>query len=129
MSDVGKGKEPAPEWLRRILDAAEPADAVELIRHLDRLDRAAWPAWRVRAERLRERDACVRAAVASLAASNGPKELARLLKHRAVVRSRAPFGTPEGLLDRILALSGDKPLSARQIAAIAASRRDPVGSY
>ena len=112
-----------PEWLTRILDAAEPGDAVELIRHLNQLDRAAWPPWRVREDRLHWRDAWVRVALGGIDASSKAPVLAGMLKRRAAARTPAPFGTREGLLDRILALSGGKALSGRQIAAIAAGDR------
>ena len=56
-------------------------------------------------------------------ASSKAPVLAGMLKRRAAARTPAPFGTREGLLDRILALSGGKALSGRQIAAIAAGDR------
>ncbi|HUC16341.1 MAG TPA: hypothetical protein VMA37_01475 [Acetobacteraceae bacterium] len=116
-----------PEWLQRILADAEPVDAVELIRRLDQLERAGWAPWQARADRLRWRDLWVRVALAAIDAPNRPAPLAAALRRRAAARTPAPFGTSEGLLQRILDLSDGRTLSRRQIAAIVACDRSSGG--
>lgn len=111
------------EWLQRILDGAKPADAVKLIRELDRLERAAWKPWQVREDRLRWRDRWTRVAIAGIDAANRPAALAQKLKRRAASRTPASFGSEKTLLDRIVAASGGKALSERQIIDIVASGR------
>ena len=95
------------EWLQRILDGAKPADAVKLIRELDRLERAAWKPWQVREDRLRWRDRWTRVAIAGIDAANRPAA-AQKLKRRAASRTPASFGSEKTLLDRIVAASGGK---------------------
>ena len=106
-ADIGRAE--------RILDQLDPADAEWAAPRL-------LPPWALRARRLAERDAAVRAAL-SLYAMHRPKTAARLLADALDLRSRRPAAvrspTLARLCDRVLAANGGRPLGLRQIMNIA----------